>query len=132
MEIKNCKKCNRIFQYLTGAQLCQACKDIEEDEFQKIKQYLKENPKASMTEVSETLDISIEKITKFLRDGRLEVSVDSAIKLECEGCGKSIITGRYCQNCAGRIEGDLRGASRDLQRRSVEMPNHVMKYLKKD
>ena len=133
MEIKNCKKCKRIFQYLTGPQLCITCKDEDELEFQEIKKYLKEHPRATMTEVAEALEISVEKITKFLRDGRLEVAEGSAIKIECESCGRPILTGKYCQICSGRMEGDLKGISRDMQRKAnTPEASHVMKYLKKD
>lgn len=132
MEIRNCKKCKKIFQYLSGPILCPSCKEEEENEFQEVKKYLRENPRASMTEISQALDISVEKINRFLKDGRLEVTADSLIKLQCESCGKEILTGRFCNTCAGKLEGAFQSASNDIKRRSVSEQKRVMNYLKKD
>jgi len=92
-DVRNCKKCGRIFNYIGGSPLCPSCREHEEKEFQRIKQYLYENPGASLTQVSVELDISVEMIRRFLREGRLEIANDDGnLILECENCGKSIRT----------------------------------------
>lgn len=133
MEVKNCVKCKKIFQYLSGPQLCPNCKDQEEKDFQAVKDYLRANPKATITEVSEELEMSVDKITRYLREGRLEIAPGSAIILECERCGAPITTGRFCSSCSGRLEGDLKSTSQELKDRANRATQQsLMKYLKND
>lgn len=132
MEIRNCKRCKKIFQYLNGPVLCPSCRDEDEQMFQKVKEYLKENPRSTMTEVAEALDISIERITRYLREGRLEIAPNSPIKLDCERCGAPITTGRFCNTCSGKLGGDLESTSRELKEKISRTPESLMKYLKRD
>lgn len=110
-DVRNCRKCGRIFNYI-GSPICPLCKEKDEDDFKKIKDYLYENPKASITQVSSELDISIEKIKRFLKDGRLEIADDEGnMILECENCGRSIKSGRYCAECERVLASGLRSAA---------------------
>ncbi|HHV95880.1 MAG TPA: MerR family transcriptional regulator, partial [Clostridiaceae bacterium] len=72
-DVRNCKRCGRIFNYIGGVQLCPHCREEDEEDFKRIKRYLFENPKATVSEVASELNISIEKIKKFLREERLEI-----------------------------------------------------------
>ena len=53
MEVKNCKDCGRLFNYMGGAPLCDGCRKKLEQKFQEVKQYLDENPNASVNQVSD-------------------------------------------------------------------------------
>ena len=44
MEVKNCKECGRLFNYMGGAPLCDGCRKKLEQKFQEVKQYMDENP----------------------------------------------------------------------------------------
>jgi flagellar operon protein (TIGR03826 family) len=108
VELKNCKKCGKLFSYIGGSFICPACKDEEEALFQAIKKYLRENPGASVSQVSSELGIGIERIKKFLKDGRLEIiGDDGQPALICERCGKPIKTGRFCEDCNRNITIEL-------------------------
>ena len=104
MEVKNCKNCGRLFNYIGGAykSLCPACIDRLEEKFQEVKKYVEEHPGAGMNEISEELDVSTKQIEKWVREERLCFADDSPIGLECEKCGKMIKTGRFCDLC--RVE----------------------------
>lgn len=132
MEVKNCVKCKKLFQYLSGPPLCPNCKEQEEKDFQAVRQYLKEHPRASLTEVADALEISVEKITRFLKEGRLEIAPGSAIILECERCGSPIMSGRFCASCSGKLESDLSSTSKELRDRASQTSQSMMKYLRKD
>jgi len=117
-DVRNCKKCGRIFNYIGGSPLCPACREHEEKDFQRIKQYLYENPGASLTQVSIDLDISVEMIRRFLREGRLEIAnEDGNLILECENCGKSIKTGRYCMECERELASGLKSAASQMKQK---------------
>lgn len=113
-DIRNCKRCGRIYTYIGGPPICPTCIEQDEADFRRVKEYLYNNPGASMSEVSEVLEVSVEKITRFLKDGRLEIVGDSNLILECESCGKSIKTGRYCQECQNGLTRELSNTARQI------------------
>ena len=115
-DVRNCRKCGKIYNYLGGAPICPVCKQGEEEDFQRIKKYLYDFPGASITQVSTELDISIEKIKRFLREGRLEITGDDGnMILECENCGKSIKSGRLCDECERDLAAGFRSAATQIK-----------------
>ena len=98
-DVRNCRRCNRLFNYMSGPPICNDCKDADEKDFQRIKDYLYTNPGTNLTKVASDCEISIEKIKRFLKEGRLEVVGDANFVLECEICKKPISTGRLCATC---------------------------------
>lgn len=128
MEIKNCKRCGRMYNYITGAPICDQCKQKEEDDFQKVKKYIYDNRGAAMKDVSEACEVSIEKITRFLKDGRLEIKEGTNIILECENCSRPITTGRYCQECSKKLERELTKAGNDATAHNLEKEHEEEKH----
>ena len=41
MEVKNCKRCGRLFNELSGEEICPVCRKTSEDEFVKVKESCK-------------------------------------------------------------------------------------------
>lgn len=115
MEVKSCRKCGKIFQYIAGAPICPRCKKKEEEIFQVVKAFLRENRGATIEEVSEATGASIGMIERYLREGRLEVTPDSPIALSCEQCGAKIRTGRLCDRCRANLSSDLSAAAKSIQ-----------------
>ncbi|MBE5963147.1 MAG: flagellar protein [Lachnospiraceae bacterium] len=110
MEVRNCKGCGRLFNYSAGTPLCPACMRELEDKFHEVKQYIYDNPGASINQVAEENEVSIQQLKRWVREERLEFSADSAVGLECEGCGKIIRTGRYCGLCKDKLATSLGSA----------------------
>jgi len=137
-DVRNCRKCGKIFNYIGGAPICPQCKEKEEDDFKKVKEYLYQNPGASITQVSTELEISIELIKRFLRDGRLEITSDDGnLILECENCGKSIRSGRFCPDCERNLASGFRSAATqmktelDIKSSAANEKSFAMRYLNK-
>ncbi len=137
-DIRNCRSCGKIFNYIGGAPICQACREKDEEDFKRVKDYLYDNPKASVTQVSVDLDISVEKIRRYLKDGRLEIANDEGnLILECEKCGRSIKTGRFCQDCERTLTSGLRDVASQFRseiesQRSSRSNAFAMRYLNKN
>lgn len=107
-EIRNCPRCGKIFTYISRP-ICNSCLDMEENEFKVVKEYIYDNPGASISEVSAATEVSVEKIMRFLREERLEISSDNNnLMLECERCGRAIKSGRFCENCKADINKDFK------------------------
>ncbi len=137
-DVRNCRKCGKIYNYIGGAPICSQCKELEEDDFKRVKEYLYENPGASITQVSTELEISIELIRRFLKDGRLEITgEDGNLILECENCGKSIKSGRFCDECERNLASGFRSAASqmkselDNQSAASNSRSFGMRYLNK-
>lgn len=119
MNVRNCTRCGRIYNY-DGFKICPTCRRGDEEDFQKVKDYLYENPGANIQEVHEATEIESSKIIDFLREGRLEIGDGSNLILECEKCGTSIRTGRFCDRCASGLQKEL-GSVIEASRPSTKM-----------
>ncbi len=106
-DVRNCRRCGRMYNYLGGPPICIDCKNADEEIFKKVKEYLYENPGATLAQVSTDVEVSVEKIKMFLKEGRLEITDGANIILECERCGKSINTGRFCTDCQNKVSNDI-------------------------
>ncbi len=113
-EVKNCRRCKRIIMWAMGPQLCEDCKKAEEEDFLKVRKFVRDYPGASIQEVSAATEISQATIHKYLKDGRLEVSEDSPIAINCENCGARIRSGRFCVACSTTLARDMMSAGKSL------------------
>ena len=103
MNVRNCRNCGAIFNYVSGQAICPACREKLEKKFQVVKDYIRENKGAGINEVAEACDVDPGQIRQWLREDRLEVTADSAVFLTCESCGTSIRSGRFCEKCMGNM-----------------------------
>ncbi|MCT4543238.1 MAG: flagellar protein [Vallitalea sp.] len=133
MDVRNCVKCGKIFNYLRGVPMCPSCKSELEDQFQATKKYIRDNPNANIAEVSENCDVSLKLIRQWVREERLIFSEESAIGIECELCGTTIRTGRYCEKCKHDIQHNLDGVYEKGKDKKYNKENSAkMRYLRKD
>ena len=110
MEVRNCRSCGRLFNYLGGMPICPDCTRKLEDTFQAVKEYLRENPKAPVSQVSEEMDVSVKQIKQWVREERLSFSGTGADGFVCEHCGAPITTGRFCEKCKSNMTDSLNEA----------------------
>lgn len=110
MDVKNCRSCGRLFNYMGGPPICISCKEALEEKFQRVKEYIRDNKDAHVDQVSEECEVSVKQIKQWIREERLVLSEESGMFLECEVCGAAIRMGRYCDKCKLKVQGDLRGA----------------------
>lgn len=107
-EIRNCPRCGKIFTYI-GRPICNRCIEDEEDEFKRVKEYVYDNPGATISETSQVTEVSVEKIMRFLREERLEIKAENSnMMLQCERCGAPISAGRFCEHCKKDLNSGFR------------------------
>lgn len=123
MEVKVCKNCRRLFNHLVGPELCPECYKLalenkvdpnntmsssnlkpkvleNEEKFEKVKDYIMMNSKATVAQIAEANDIVPSKLLEWVRDDRLEFSDESSqVWFTCERCGTKIRSGRLCVRC---------------------------------
>ena len=127
MNVKNCRGCGRIFNYISGPQLCPGCRQGLEEKFQKVKTYIRENPGAGIRQVSEACEVDTNLINQWLKDERLELSESSSLLLNCESCGQPIRTGRYCDKCKMAMSQTFRSAMRSAEPAAPAAPARASK-----
>jgi uncharacterized protein len=132
MDISNCKRCGMIFQSM-GKNICNSCLEIEEQEFEALRKYLNENPGASISNISQELEMPSAKILRFIREGRIELlSGNGTEELLCSSCGKSIQSGRFCEPCRQKLTQKLhQGSGRESNKGSEQEKKIAFKYLNK-
>jgi hypothetical protein len=123
MEVRVCKNCKRLFNYIYGPDLCQDCLKVIPDEakeqtdrvlpaslkplvqvdvekFDQVRDYIMANPKATIAQISEANEVKPSKLLEWVRQDRLEFSEDSKHAwLACEKCGTKIKSGKLCNRC---------------------------------
>ncbi|MEW9123758.1 MAG: TIGR03826 family flagellar region protein [Thermotaleaceae bacterium] len=125
-DIRNCKKCGRIYQYDGVNKICARCRKGEDEDFAKVKEYLYDNPKSTITQVSEETGVEEDLILRYLRQGRLEiVGEGGSLVLDCERCGKSIRTGRFCDQCTHEMTAELKSAFKPVEKPQVRDGNKM-------
>ena len=107
MNVRNCRKCGNLFNYVSGPPICMACREKLEEKFQEVKKYIQDNGHAGIQQVE-----------------RLELSAESGVTLSCENCGAAILSGRFCGKCKNSMANEL-GAS-------IKKPEPIKVQKKKD
>ncbi|SCY24727.1 class I tRNA ligase family protein [Butyrivibrio sp. INlla14] len=107
MNLRNCARCGKMFNYIGGQPVCDACKKAIEEDFQKVKQYIVDNPRAGLKEIAEENGVTTKQIQQWIREERLMFTSDSPLQIQCENCGAQIQTGRYCAKCKASMANNL-------------------------
>lgn len=138
MDVITCKSCGRLFNYVSGAPICQNCVKKLEEKFTEVKKYVRENPSADINLISQDMEVSIAQIKRWIREERLTFTKDSPVGLPCECCGQMIHTGRYCEKCKSKM-GERLSEAAGLNKKPVSAParkpirdaNSKMRFLEK-
>ena len=72
MDVRNCKGCGKLFNYMSGAQLCPECRAKLEKKFSSVKDYIGEHPQASISQVAEDMDVSVKQIKQWGERGETD------------------------------------------------------------
>lgn len=134
-DVVNCKKCGRLFQHLSGPRICGSCQKQIEESFLQVREYVRDNPDASIMEVSREMEVTVEQIKAWIREERLAFTDTSGSEITCLSCGIPIKTGKYCDKCKGSMAKELAGAMRHEeapQRTPVKDTGSKMRFLGRD
>lgn len=110
MNVRNCRKCGKIFNYVAGPVICPKCKAASEEDFQKVKKYIQDNKGVGIPEVSTECEVEPSQVRQWIREERLEFAEGSSVGIECEKCGAIIRTGRFCDRCKTEMITEMNGA----------------------
>ncbi|MEE1132586.1 MAG: hypothetical protein UHX00_13275 [Caryophanon sp.] len=98
MTIQNCERCRALF-HKKVKDICPACVQKEDDDFQKIRLFLKRNKTIELITVSKETGVELDVIYQFLQEGRVILSHSVQSGYPCKECGTTISTGALCTPC---------------------------------
>lgn len=120
MNLRNCRKCGRIFNYIMGPHICPLCREEMDKKFQEVKEYIRENRGVGIHEVAEVCDVEVPQIHQWLKEERLELVEGSGIALTCETCGAVITSGRYCKRCKNELVTEMKSVVKPVKQEPVK------------
>ncbi len=123
MDVRTCRNCKRLFNYLSGQPICQACAEKLEEKFKVVKDYVRDHPHATLKEVAEENEVTVKQLKTWVREERLKFSDDSPVGIECMNCGAMIKCGKYCETCKGKMINDMNHA--------IERPKKIRKEVER-
>ena len=102
-----CSKCGGELKYTgVGEYECTECRNLELDDYGKVRSYIEKNHGATQSQVSLATGVSVNKIRQMLRDEKIEVAATSHVFLHCEICGTEIRSGKYCPACELKVKAE--------------------------
>ncbi len=113
MDIRNCKRCGKIFNYV-GVAVCNECSRQEQEDFEKVREYLFNHPNSTTIEVTNATGIDPKVISRLLKEGRLladNIQTPDGDEIKCEKCGQPIFKGRFCEKCVADMKNEFQKAS---------------------
>lgn len=105
-EVKNCPNCGNIFRKTTWP-ICQDCKNNMENELSKCTEFIRRNRQTNMSQLVEQTGVSEISITKYIRDGKINISDVPNLSYPCDLCESNIRKGNLCYNCRVKINTDI-------------------------
>jgi len=107
-KLSYCEKCGKLFSSIRGETLCQSCNAEFRDAQSKIRDYLRENPKATLMQAASATGVdsdSMKRISKEVVNAKFNAQRGKAnAEHFCEMCGAPIKTGTYCANCQAELQ----------------------------
>ena len=107
-KLSYCEKCGKLFSSMRGETLCPSCNAEFRDAQNKIRDYLRENPKATLMEAASVIGIdsdSMKRISKEVVNAKFNAQrAKAGVEHFCENCGAPIKSGTYCVNCQAELQ----------------------------
>lgn len=103
----SCRICG-VIMVKVARDVCPKCFKEEEELFTKIKGFLRSNPGASVAQVAEHCFCTEERVTEFIKSGRLERVGLRNIAHQCELCGITIYEGVMCPDCKKNLKDQVK------------------------
>jgi ribosomal protein L32 len=106
-----CRSCGSLYDGRPN-DLCPTCRRLDNENFERIRKYLREQEGATVEEVCAATGVSVERILGYLREGRLIQRINASYP--CEACGAVIHAGRLCAECRETLVNEVRQVAADL------------------
>ncbi|MDI6786011.1 MAG: hypothetical protein QMD92_04805 [bacterium] len=108
MELRNCRKCRKLFISISERNICQECCEKKEKNYDRILEYLNKNPNASVEDICEATKTTKNNVAELVKNEKIALTV--SFEYKCEICGKKIKMGKACPECKKKVSNELNKA----------------------
>lgn len=105
MELRNCRKCKKLFISISGRITCQECYEEKEKSYDRVFEYLSKNPDASVGDICKATKVTEDSIVELVKNKKIALNV--SVEYKCEICGKKIKVGKVCEECKKKVSKEL-------------------------
>lgn len=109
MDIRNCRNCGNMFQYV-GDKICPKCKAELETKLQEVKKFIDEHDRATVQLVADECDVTVKQIRRWIQEDRLMFAPGVDTGLVCSKCGMPVESGTMCKKCKDSLKNALKAA----------------------
>ncbi|WP_227394301.1 TIGR03826 family flagellar region protein [Jeotgalibacillus aurantiacus] len=130
-ELRNCPKCDAIFNYNGLRDVCPACHKQEEELFEVVYRFLRqrENRAATIDRIEEATGADSSLLHKWVRKRRLHPAQFPGLGYPCDNCGTLITQGKLCRTCTDSIKDDLKQHDSNMAFREAVEKSGKSTYL---
>ncbi|TFE03955.1 TIGR03826 family flagellar region protein [Jeotgalibacillus salarius] len=130
-ELRNCPKCDAIFNFNGLRDVCPKCHKEEEELFEEVYRFLRkrENRAASIERITEVTGASAGLLHKWVRKRRLHPAQFPGLGYPCDNCGSLIVQGKICRSCTENIQSDLKQHESNMEFRKAVSDQNKKTYL---
>lgn len=105
-KLKNCQICGKVFMAQGSEKICRSCQDAQAEIEAKVMQYVRDNPRCSIQDITDNTGATEALIRRLIEAGRFEqIGVD--LPHPCKKCGKTILVGQFCEDCVAQMQANL-------------------------
>ena len=117
--VQSCKGCGKLFPFLPRG-LCADCIDVREERFRTVREWLRDNPGASIMAACQGTGVEERLIAEFIREGRLEFAGSGAESVEDQQAREALRAKLVAEMAAG-------GGAQNASRSSGQAPRRGMR-----
>lgn len=110
--LDNCPRCGKIY-VKNFKDICPNCMKEIDTMYEKCLKYLREHRSCTIQELSDETKVSVNQITKFIREGRISIKNSPNMGYPCDSCGTIIRENQLCDPCRKRLTTDATNAAHD-------------------
>jgi hypothetical protein len=99
-----CEGCGRMYKGLgrRSRGFCFECREKEEEKFQMVQDFLRENKNTTLQNMSKETGVPIKILCRWIEEKRI-IMAEAEGNVKCEKCGCNILGGRYCVECKQKL-----------------------------
>ena len=118
MPLSKCLRCKELFNKIENP-ICTRCMPEEESDFEKVRDYVKDNPENNSEVVAEMTGVDIKCVNRMVDQGNIAMVIpdDLGSAPQCGQCGAPAISAskKLCQPCLDQLNKKMMTARKNIK-----------------
>ena len=117
MPLATCPRCKKLFNK-QDAPVCVNCQAAEENDIEKVRGVVNDNPEMNAEEVAAEAEVSVEVVNRMLDAGTIErLGAADLEQVKCGRCGAPAISAskKLCEACLSKLNQEMAQAQANIK-----------------